>query len=713
MPRPPMARDPQGGTTATNRSVPLTKSTERLLIMGLILTGWALIVVFRLFQLQVLAHDKYEKLGESQQERMQQIDAPRGAILDRNGNYLAISSPSQFVVVNPSRIPDKATAAALLARILQMDAGKLEADLTAAAASRHHRGYYVVDPRVSTAQAETLRAMKLDWLQVQNGSLRTYPNGQLAAHVLGGVGSEGHGSAGIELKLDKDLGGIPGWQRVKVDVKQRAYESEVTKMPVMGKTIGLTIDSELQHVSEEALREAVTKNHADHGSVVAMDPKTGEVLALANYPTYDLNERLHEGEKPHGREDLAVVAPYEPGSVFKVITLSAALETTPLRPSTMIPCAGGVLRIFGRTVHDAEGHGDLSMEDVLAYSSNVGAIRIGMDVGAPNLYAYVKKFGIGHRTGIELPAEAPGMLRRLNRWQPTSLPSVAFGHEVSVTTVQLARVGAVMANGGYLVTPHLVAWEQAPGGPKEYKTVPPPVRVLQPRTVETMKQMMERVITSPHGTAHTLHLVGYSLAGKTGTAQIFDFAHHIYTHKYNASFMGFAPIENPSVLIVVTISGTTGIAGFGARAAGPAFQAAAETALRLRAVPRDVPEEVEALEQKDLAAKAKLLAKQKMKPVDDGDAVADLATPPSTEELAEASGANSVESGGPDSPAAAPVDGPKVPDFVGKSVKDVMQEATADGLDLEMRGDGLARAQMPSPGTPLIPGEHIRVKFTR
>ncbi|MCU1292092.1 MAG: Peptidoglycan glycosyltransferase, partial [Bryobacterales bacterium] len=597
MPRPPIERDPQGGTTATNRSVPLAKSTERLLITGLILTGWALIVLLRLFQLQVLAHDKYQRIGDSQQEKMLPIEAPRGAILDRNGNYLAISSPSQFVVVNPARIPDKATAAALLGRILGMDAEKLEADLVAAAASRHHHGYFIVDPRVSAEKAEALRAMKLDWLDIQHGSLRTYPNGQLAAHVIGSVGAEGHGSAGIELKLDKDLAGTPGWERVTVDVKQRAYASEVTKVPTVGKNVGLTIDSELQHVTETALRDAVMKNHADHGSVVAIDPNTGAILALANYPTYDLNERLHAGEKAHGRTDLAVVAPYEPGSVFKVITLAAALETTRLRPSTMIPCAGGVLRIFGRTIHDAEGHGDLTMEDVLAQSSNVGAIRIGMEVGAPNLYSYVRKFGVGKRTGIELPAEAPGMLRRLSRWQPTSLPSVAFGHEVSVTTVQLARIGAVIANGGYLINPHLVAWEQAPGGPKEMKSVPVPVQVLEPSTVATMRQMMQRVITSPKGTAHRLHLVGYTLAGKTGTAQIFDFEHHVYTHKYNASFMGFAPIEHPSLMIVVTVSGTTGIAGFGAYAAGPVFQNVAATALRLRYVPRDVPEEVVEIEQ--------------------------------------------------------------------------------------------------------------------
>jgi membrane peptidoglycan carboxypeptidase len=242
------------------------------------------------------------------------------------------------------------------------------------------------------------------------------------------------------------------------------------------------------------------------------------------------------------------------------------------------------------------------------------------------------------------------------------------------------------------------------------KKLPPPVQVLRPKTVETMRMMMQRVVTSPHGTAHKLHLVGYSLAGKTGTAQIFDFDHHIYTHKYNASFMGFAPVENPSVLIVVTVSGTTGIAGFGAYAAGPPFQSIAETALRLRSIPRDVPEEVDEMEQKELEAKAKLLARQKVKPVDDDDPVAGLATPPSVEEMRDASSAGDS---GSDGVAVADISGPKVPDFVGKTVKDVMQEAAEEGLEVEMLGDGLARAQLPSAGTPLIPGEHIRVKFAR
>jgi cell division protein FtsI (penicillin-binding protein 3) len=678
---------------------PQSKSIDRLIITGLILSGWALIVVLRLLDLQVFAHSDLVRRAGRQQDKLVEVQAPRGAIFDRDGNYLAISSPSRFAVVDPKRIPNKELAADLLARVLSLDPRKLEADLEAAAVSRHHNGYLVVDPHVSPDKAAQLEALKLDWLDIRQGSLRSYPNGQVAAHVLGDVNAEGKGAAGIELKLDKELAGTAGWQRVQVDVNKDAYNSEILKQPQPGVNIGLTIDSEIQHIAEETLAEAVVKNHAEHGSVVAINPQNGEVLALANYPTYDPNERLHAGERPHGREDLAVVAPYEPGSVFKVITLSAALETTHLTPETIIPCAGGVLRLFGRTIHDADRHGDLSMADVLAKSSNVGAIRIGMEVGAKNMYDYVRRFGVGSRTGIELPAESAGVLRPLRRWQATSLASISFGHELSMTTLQLARMGSVIANGGYLIHPHLVEWTQAPDAPKVYKRVPAPVQVIEPRTAATMRALMRRVVM-PGGTAAHLHLVGYSLAGKTGTAQIFDYAHHVYTHRYNASFLGFAPVNNPSLLIVVTVSGTTGLGGFGSTAAGPAFQTIAASALRLLNIPRDVPEEVEEFEQKELAEQAKKKP-LRVRDVDDN-ALADLSFPPpqdnaaaSSEDIADASEAQ------------------KVPDFTGKTVQDVVEEAAQDGLQVDLLGEGLARAQQPLPGSPLPSGEHVRVRFAR
>jgi cell division protein FtsI (penicillin-binding protein 3) len=648
----------------------------------------------------VLAHDDYAKRARRQQERLEAIDAPRGEIFDRNGNILAISSASQFVVVNPRRIPNKEIAAALLARILHMDAKTLQAALENAAQSRHHNGYFVVSQRVNDDQAATLRGMDLDWLELRQGSVRTYPNGEVAAHVIGNVDGEGNGAAGVELKLDKDLAGMPGLRRVERDGRANSYSSEIVKAPSTGKNVGLTIDRELQYVAQEALKAAVTHNHAERGSVVAMEPRTGEILALENYPTYDPNNHLLPGEKPVGREDAAVVAPFEPGSVFKVVTVSTALETTRLTPDTMINCGNGVTKLFGRVIHDSHPYSVLSVADVLAKSSNIGAIHIGMQVGNQNLYAYIKRLGFGRRTGIELPAEAPGMLRPLKRWQPTSIGSVPMGHEISVTSVQLAQLGSVIANGGFLVHPRLVAWEQVPGQSKESTKLPAkdPVQVLKPQTVMTMRTLMHQVVM-PGGTASRLHVMGYTLGGKTGTAQIFDYAHHIYTHKYNASFLGFAPLENPAVVVVVTISGTTGIAGFGGAAAGPVFERVMSTALRRLGIVRDVPEEIEELIAKQNAAEEKLSNKKDT----DADTVAELSDPLTPEEMEQAEG--QTENLDPDAP--------KVPDFAGKSVKDVMEEAAAKGIEIDMVGDGLARGQTPSAGASMTPGEHIQVRFAR
>jgi cell division protein FtsI (penicillin-binding protein 3) len=669
---------------------PSAKSIERLLITGLILFGWALIAVLRLIDLQVFAHDKYVRAAEAQQDKRRFIEAVRGPIIDRNGAYLAISSPSLIAIVNPLRISNMGTAAAILGSTLGIDARKLQQDLEFAVRS-NHPGYLVIDSHVSDEKAAELRALNLEWLDIRQGSVRSYPNHQLAAHVLGNVGGDGRGAAGIEARLNKDLAGQPGWQRVKVDVRGHAYDSDIAKAPIPGKTVALTIDSEIQHVAEQALEASVIKNHAEHGSVVAMDPNTGEVLALANYPTYDLEEHLHAGEKQHGREDLAVVSPFEPGSVFKVVTVSTALETTRLTPMSLFDCGNGVFPQYGRVIHDAERHGTLTLADVLAKSSNIGAVRIGMVVGPNNLYQYIRRFGFGARTGIELPAEARGMLRPLKRWTPNSMGSVPMGHEISVTSLQLAQLGSVMANGGFLIHPHIVAWKQAPGGEKEYTRPATPVQVLKPETVMTMRALMRRVV-QPGGTAQRLHVIGYSLAGKTGTAQIFDFAHHVYTHRYNASFLGFAPSTNPKLVVVVTIAGTTGEAGFGAAAAGPVFESVMSTALRRFSIPRDVPEEVE-----ELLAKEK--AKETPEPDVDDTSIASL-DPPTEDEM------QAAMAGADEDPNA-----PKAPNFVGKTVKDVVQQAASDGVDVRLVGSGVSRTQSPAPGAVLIPGEPVQVRF--
>lgn len=683
----------------------LSKTQERALLAGLILLGWALVVLARLFTLQVLEHDTLSRQAHHQQEHLEIIDAPRGTIYDRNGAILAISSNSHMAVVNPRRIPkEKAElAAAMLAGIIQQDAGQLQASFEKAAASKNRGGYLMVDDHLTDEQAASLEGLHLDWLEIRQSSVRSYPNNDVAAHVIGNVDWQGKGIAGIERKLNKDLAGIPGQRRAERDGKEVAYDSEVIKPPVMGKSVGLTIDRELQFIAREAIKQAVKENGADYASVVAMNPRTGEVLALENYPTYDPNVRLMAGEKDLGRKNLAVGTPFEPGSVFKVVTLSAALETTKLRPQSLIDCENGVMHLFTRVIHDSHKSGVLSMEDVLARSSNIGAIKIGMQVGNENLYNYIRRFGFGQRTGIELPGEAPGILRALKHWQPTTIGSIPMGHEIGVTSLQLAQMGSVIANGGFLVTPHLVAWEQEPDGPRLATKHPMPVQVLQPETVMTMRQMMRRVVTDEHGTGHRLHVIGYSLAGKTGTAQIYDYEHKVYTHRYNASFLGFAPANNPSVVIVVTVSGTSGAAGFGGSAAGPAFVRLMQASMNRLGIVRDMPEEIDEL----MAKKASKLPKpEAVAEETDADTVAELTVPFSAEEMKNGIDQDEV---------VAVTDGtaPKAPNFVGKTVRDVMQEATSSGIEVDMLGDGLARAQNPPPGTLLNPGEHIRVRFAR
>ncbi len=674
---------------------PLSKSVNRLLIMSLILAAWVMLIMGRLVQLQVFQHDKYLLLARRQQERLDPVPALRGSIYDSTGTLLATNKFSKSAIVNPSRIPDKTMAAGLLAGVLNVSAQALQTALEETANSSHP-GFLVVSTNVSEEQADALAALNLEWLELRDGTSRWYPNHQLAAHVIGNVNFDGVGVAGVEKRLNKELTGEPGLVRVAHDVHRQAYEQEQVKAPQNGKNITLTIDARLQDVAEEAVKEAVIRTHAEHGSLVAMDPYTGEIKALANYPTYDLDERLLPGQPAAGRENLAVVAPFEPGSVFKVITLSAALQTTTLTPMSIINCGNGSIRIGSRVIKDHNSYSALPMQDVLAFSSNVGAIRIGMEVGNQNMYDYIRRFGFGQRTGIELPAEAPGLVRPLKRWQQGSIGSVAMGHEISVTSVQLAQAGAVIANGGFRVAPHIVQSKQVPGGPKEIVKPGERVQVLEPANVVTMRQMMERVTVVPGGTGHAAKVTGYTTAGKTGTAQIFDFEHHVYTHKYNASFMGFVPVVNPRIVIVVTVTGTTGADGYGGHASAPAFQRVAEVAMRLIGVPRDQPDEVKQPEPKHRL------------PNDDNDvALASLSDPLTEEDWKQGLG----EEEGSTGEAAQTYSGPVAPKLTGLTELQVVQLSEEKGWLVEVTGHGLAVDQYPAPGAPLPVGGRIRVKF--
>ncbi len=668
---------------------------KRLTWLAGIVLLWAAAILLKLISLQVVHHQRYLEAARARQELMVEIPAPRGTIFDRAGQPLAMSVPTESVFVNPLRVPDLQVASEILSSILGLDRAAIHARMKWA--FDNHRGFLWVARRITPDQANRLRSLHLEWIEFQAESLRHYPAGSVAAHLLGSVDFAERGNAGIEKFLDEELRGLPGQTRVLTDVKRRGIDSRMASEARMGTSLTLSVHQRIQFVAERELAEAVQGAHARTGSVVVMNPYNGEILALASYPSYDPNKPPQPGEPAAVRHDNAVSVPFEPGSVFKVITITAALETTNLRPESTINCGAGPLRMFGRSVREAKNYmGAVPMATVLAKSSNIGAIQVGMRVGQERLHEYIRRFGFGQRSGIQLPAESPGLVRKLERWGKTSILAVPMGQEISTTTLQLARACAVIANGGLLVKPRLVVKKGGRAVPVEA-----PVRILKPETAITMRQMMEGVVL--HGTGGRARLQGYSSGGKTGSAQIFDTAIGHFTHSYNASFMGFSPVTNPAIVVVVTLNGTHGSAGFGGAVAAPVFRRVATEALRVLDVPKDLPDETEFLHvaknQEDFADLAV---------ADDESGEINI-----LQESEENGAVLTASSQGPAPAGPMTMSGPRVPNFRGKTMREVMAEATAMGLQVVPDGSGTARAQYPAPGAPLQQGERIRVQFAR
>jgi cell division protein FtsI (penicillin-binding protein 3) len=697
--------------------MPETQSTKRLLWLLRALIVWVAVIFLRLIWLQVLQHDDLLRQAQSQQQKVVPIQAQRGSILDRFGQPLAKSLPAESVLVNPRRVKDAAVTANLLAPILGLDARQLAEKIRAAA--RRESGFLWVKRKVTAGEAERVRSYHLEYVEFRPDTRRFYPHGQLAAHVLGSVGIANpnetieRGTAGVEMSLDDDLAGEPGQMRVFSDVKQNPYDSVVGRKPDPGADITLTIDQNLQYTAEKEIARAAQASGAKSGSIVVMNPYTGEILAMANYPTFDPNEPPAPGEAPEARSNLAISTPFEPGSVFKVITLAAALETTSLRPESMINCGNGSFKLLGRVIHDTHGYGVLSMADVLAKSSNIGAIQIGLRVGDQQLYRYVRKFGFGRKTGIDLPGESPGILRKVEHWTPTSIGSVAMGQEVGVTSLQLALAGAAVANGGMLVKPKLILARQKKGEPMERFADEKAERAIAPETAIRMRQMMEGVVLRGTGKRYAT-IKGYTSGGKTGSAQIYDSKAHVYTHNYNASFLGFAPVTNPQVVVAVTLNDTKGgNAGFGAPVAGPVFSKVAMTALRMLDVPKDLPD---SLSPSGDDTSSVLIADPGSNA---GSKSASSVTPPPVQADSSATADESTEPS-PKDPGldrrpflTSALVGPKVPDFRGMTLRAVLEESAASGVQIEVSGSGLARNQVPAAGSILAPGAHVRVQFTR
>jgi len=680
-------------------SVARRRAGKRLMWFGGAILTWGSLILIQLFRLQVVHHADYVRAAHRQQEETVEIAAPRGSIFDRSGQLLAGSVKRDSVYIDPLQVPDLQVASAILSGVLRIDRASLYGRMQWYAANQ--RGFMWVARTVELEQCERLRSLHLDYIRFANESRRNYPRNMLAAHVIGAVDGEETGQWGLEKSLESDLRGLPGSVRVLTDAKGRGIDSHLEAEPRPGADLTLTIDERIQLPAQVAIARAVLDAHAESGSVVVMDPYHGDILAIASYPPFDPNHPPGRGEGPTARFNHATSVPFEPGSVFKVITLSAALETTELKPSSMINCHNGSFTMAGRTVHEAHhGYGIMPMEMVLAKSSNIGAIQVGLQVGSSKLYEYVRRFGLGARTGIPLPAESPGMVRKLSKWRTTSLMSVSMGHEVGVTTLQLAQACSAVANGGLLVPPRLILKKGTEAVP-----VVSPHRILKPETAITMRKMMEGVVLV--GTGKKAKLSGYSSAGKTGSAQIFDYATHHYTHSYNASFMGFAPVTNPAIVVVATLNGTHGTAGFGGAVAAPVFHEVAAEALRVLDVPRDLPDNTPDTPETQIAD------------LNDAPIMEGTSEPPVLEEaeaqVPEVPNASPVFGPQPPPvPPAQPVDtGPKAPNFIGLSMRSVVALAQAQGLAVVLAGTGIVRAQVPPPGAALHGGERIRVDLAR
>jgi len=690
---------------------------RRLTCLAVFVLLWGAAILKNLISLEIVHHKEYALRARSLQEMVVDIPAPRGTIFDRDGRPLAMSLASRSVFLNPMKV-NVAIASDLLGYLLHLDRADLYQKIQQAAAA--HRGYLVVKRKLTPEEYDNLLSLKsrLDWVGLSNESTRHYPNGPLGAHVLGSVDFEEKGNAGIEQSLDAELRGTPGTIRLLTDVQRRGIAPQTTIPARPGASLTLTIDERIQFVAEREIAAAVAAHNAESGSVVVMKPDTGDILAMASYPTFDPNIQAERGNDLAPRVNHAFSVPFEPGSVYKVVTLSAALETTRLRPESPINCNGGKLTLFGRTIHDSHaGMGVVPMATVLAKSSNIGAIQVGLRVGQANMHEYMTRFGFGRKTGLPLPGESPGKVHRLERWGKTSLASVSMGQEVSVTTIQLAQAASVIASGGLLVKPRLVLKR---GGRPE--PLAPPLRVLQPDNAITMRQMMEGVVL--FGTGSHARLAGYSSGGKTGSAQIYDYATKRYTHTYNGSYMGFAPMANPQIVVVVTLNGTHGEAGFGGQAAAPVFKIVASEALRVFDVPKDLPDTGPGLTQ--VARNREDLNDLAIADLGEGrpnilDDASDADTPPQPSAAPSAPAARTPMGPPPAPPApavappapAAPPAGPRVPNFRGKTMRAVLAEAAAKGLSVLPDGSGVARVQSPPPGSPLHQGERIRVQFVQ
>lgn len=534
-------------------------------------------VAAKLFFLQIQQRDRLAERATKQYQRRLPIVSRRGTIYDRAGRELAVSLKVPSVFAQPAAVEDPAATAKALAPILEQPARDILARLTA------DKPFVWIQRQMDPAKGEAITDLNLKGIGLYPESRRYYPRQELAAHVLGMMGVDDRGLEGLEHQYDDLLGGQPQFVAAQQDALGRVIfrqEEPEPHAPVFDLT--LTIDEVIQYIAERELQRAVERSRAKAGTAIVMDPWTGEILALANQPTYDPNNYQKSGAA--ARRDRAVTDAFEPGSVFKVILAAGGLEEGVIRPGDRFFGENGAIEVSGVTIRDPEKHGWLTVREILTQSSNVGAIKIGQKLGKSLYYHYISSFGFGSLTGLDLPGETPGLMRRPKSWSALSLSVLSMGQEISVTPVQIATAFSAVANGGNLVRPHVVHALQAQDGSLSREVDSVVIRrVISAETAQTLLEMLRGVVED--GTGKEAALEEYTVAGKTGTAQKMDPATGRYSHqKIVASFVGAVPAESPRLVILVLIDEPEALR-WGGSIAAPTFREIARDALQYLQVP--------------------------------------------------------------------------------------------------------------------------------
>ena len=726
---------------------------SRLYLLGGMLLFWCLLICGRLIYLQVFQYGSFVKQAEHQQQREIPLSAKRGVIYDRAGHELAMSVLVDSAFAVPAEVKDLPTAVSLITRITGEDHNVVLADC------RSHKTFCWVARKADDETIERIKSLNLQGIHFQKEPKRFYPARDLAAQVVGTVGMEDAGQSGIEHEFDDELRGRGGKMFISVDAR-RQWFSDVEKQPEPGENVVLTIDKNIQYIAEKELDQAIHDTKAIAGTVIVENPHTGEILALANRPTF--NPNLRKQITPAALTDRAVSYIYEPGSTFKLVTISAALEEKLTNPDEIFDCQMGSIVYNGMRIRDSRPHGLLPVWGVLAESSDVGAIKIALRLGEDRFYKYIRAYGFGQQTGIELPGETRGLTKPVSRWSKVSIAAISMGQEIGISAVQLSALISTFANDGVWIAPRIVAGtldpQSSPG-----KNSPQTVafhpgtsrRVISSYTAAEMRSMMQKEVLE--GTGRKAILEGYSSAGKTGTAQKVDPATGAYSKtKYVGSFAGFAPVNNPQIVVAVILDSAVGLHQ-GGQVSAPVFRRVTQQVLEYLHTPHDLP----------LAPNHQLLlaqAKTKDKDLEEGTpdhpgepletaevngsapepaagkASMARAFPPATagsdgevvqaamrqHEAAPAASdqlvpADAASANDPPAATKTPTTGTvvldieqggiEVPSFVGKTVRGAVESAQDAGLELEAVGSGVARQQSPPAGAHVAAVAHVTVQF--